>query len=226
MKETSASDRSRSGSTGRSAPSETFLVIAPAGAIAKRRLAAIEQEFPHVTVTRVSLLRQACLRVQPPVSLILIEPGSLHEIAHCAPALQRSHPSASIAAITKTSSLPGPVIGAVRANTIKGIVPMDLPQSVWLSVLDILRKGLPYFPSSVLRTVSPPSEAIHRRLITLTERENRVLELLARGLPSKKIAGELALSEHTVKIHIHHIFAKLGVRTRTEAAAMYHSRHP
>jgi NarL family two-component system response regulator LiaR len=53
---------------------------------------------------------------------------------------------------------------------------------------------------------------------TLTPRELDVLAFLCRGLPNKRIALELGLSEKTVKSHVTHIFAKLGVTDRTQAA--------
>ena len=46
--------------------------------------------------------------------------------------------------------------------------------------------------------------------------------MLASGQPNKIIAGQLNLSEHTVKLHIHRIIGKLGVTNRTEAAIWYH----
>ncbi len=52
---------------------------------------------------------------------------------------------------------------------------------------------------------------------SLTPREREVLDLVARGLPNKQIARELAISEHTVKFHISSMFAKLGAASRTEA---------
>jgi DNA-binding NarL/FixJ family response regulator len=55
---------------------------------------------------------------------------------------------------------------------------------------------------------------------TLTPRELEVLALLCRGLANKRIALELGLSEKTVKAHIGHIFAKLGVTDRTQAALL------
>lgn len=59
------------------------------------------------------------------------------------------------------------------------------------------------------------------RVITnedLTEREEEVLALLREGLSNRQIAHTLWIAESTVKVHIRHIFDKLGVRSRTAAA--------
>jgi DNA-binding NarL/FixJ family response regulator len=51
----------------------------------------------------------------------------------------------------------------------------------------------------------------------LTNREDDVLHLLARGLRNKDIAEQLQITERTVKSHVASIIAKLGVKSRTEA---------
>ncbi|MGB8644412.1 MAG: response regulator transcription factor [Anaerolineae bacterium] len=56
-------------------------------------------------------------------------------------------------------------------------------------------------------------------LAALTEREREVLELLARGLTNKEIAEALVITPNTVKQHLKAIFEKLGVHTRSAAAA-------
>ena len=70
------------------------------------------------------------------------------------------------------------------------------------------------------------SEARRRHRLTsqpaetpLSPRETEVYELLAQGLPNKEIAQNLYISEATVKVHVSRVLEKLGVRTRTEAAA-------
>ena len=52
----------------------------------------------------------------------------------------------------------------------------------------------------------------------LSEREVEVLRLLAQGLTNKDIAQTLILSVRTIEAHLRHIYGKLGVRSRTEAA--------
>lgn len=56
---------------------------------------------------------------------------------------------------------------------------------------------------------------------TLTQREHEVLALVVEGKRNKEIAQELVLSEATVENHLHHIFEKLGVATRTQAVIYY-----
>lgn len=55
---------------------------------------------------------------------------------------------------------------------------------------------------------------------TLTPKELEVLRLLARGQTNKQIAENLFISTSTVKNHVHHIIAKLGVSDRLQAAAL------
>jgi NarL family two-component system response regulator LiaR len=52
----------------------------------------------------------------------------------------------------------------------------------------------------------------------LTPREQQVLDLIGRGFSNKRIALELGVAEKTVKTHVSHVLAKLGVADRTQAA--------
>jgi DNA-binding NarL/FixJ family response regulator len=63
-----------------------------------------------------------------------------------------------------------------------------------------------------VRTIRPTSPE------GLTEREAEVLALLRRGLTNRQIAQALWITESTAKVHVRHIFDKLGVRSRTAAA--------
>ena len=67
----------------------------------------------------------------------------------------------------------------------------------------------------------PEPTAPQRPDAGLSEREREVMELVASGRTNAAIAAECYLSEKTVKNHINHIFAKLGVRTRAEAVSVW-----
>jgi ATP/maltotriose-dependent transcriptional regulator MalT len=58
----------------------------------------------------------------------------------------------------------------------------------------------------------------------LTKRELEVLRLVAAGLPSAEVASRLFLSPHTVHAHLHSIYSKLGVTTRSAATHLAASR--
>jgi DNA-binding NarL/FixJ family response regulator/tetratricopeptide (TPR) repeat protein len=59
-----------------------------------------------------------------------------------------------------------------------------------------------------------------RGLSALTGREREVLDLLVQGRTNREIAGRLYISEKTASVHVSNILAKLGVRSRLEAAAL------
>jgi DNA-binding NarL/FixJ family response regulator len=60
----------------------------------------------------------------------------------------------------------------------------------------------------------------------LSPREMEILALVAQGRANKEIASQLHISPGTVRIHLSHIYEKLHVRCRTEAAAKYFSSQP
>jgi DNA-binding NarL/FixJ family response regulator len=76
--------------------------------------------------------------------------------------------------------------------------------------------------SMLLLTLTPPDSASAQRLrdIALTPRETEVLSWLAKGKTNRDIADILGMSHRTVNKHLEHVFEKLGVETRSAAAAI------
>jgi DNA-binding NarL/FixJ family response regulator len=57
-------------------------------------------------------------------------------------------------------------------------------------------------------------------LIMLSGRQREVMLLVAEGLSNKEIARRLQISDGTVKVHLQHIYSKLGIRNRTMLATL------
>lgn len=87
--------------------------------------------------------------------------------------------------------------------------------------IDVIISGNTYIQPSLLPALNESMEdyALDKEKIEcLTKRELDVLRLISEGCSNKKISDELTISERTVKNHISHIFRKIDVEDRTQAA--------
>ncbi len=87
--------------------------------------------------------------------------------------------------------------------------------------IDVVISGNTYIQPSLLPALNESMEdyALDKEKIEcLTKRELDVLRLISEGCSNKKISDGLSISERTVKNHISHIFRKIGVEDRTQAA--------
>lgn len=87
--------------------------------------------------------------------------------------------------------------------------------------IDVVISGNTYIQPSLLPALNESMEdyALDKeRIECLTNRELDVLRLISEGCSNKKISDELTISERTVKNHISHIFRKINVEDRTQAA--------
>ena len=121
------------------------------------------------------------------------------------------------------------------------LLPMNTNITNWIRLLQLIESGGHYVPPEVMggrarpaASAEPPVSQIGsgagfaspngatNAQDALTPREAEVLSMAAAGSPNKMIANQLQLSEHTVKLYMHRIIGKLGVKNRTEAAIWYH----
>lgn len=178
------------------------------------------------------------------VRIIIVDESLLDDLVRAMPQLRAKFPHAHVALGFRKLDIAARLIDMVRADPSigqVGFLPMNVEVDCWLSVLRLLVWGEYYIPASLMAQVqqapmlSPeipaPDPAVAREAdegdeatvekIHLTERELQVLGSAAEGKQNKIIADELNLSQHTVKLHMHHVIAKLGVHNRTEAAIWY-----
>lgn len=111
------------------------------------------------------------------------------------------------------------------------LLPMHATLETWLCVLGLLGNGVQFIPASAaLKADRSANQTLASfkfegggtaQLPRLTKRESEVLRAIAQGKTNKQIANELEISEHTVKLHVHRLISKLGLKNRTEAAAAY-----
>ena len=132
--------------------------------------------------------------------------------------LRRRLPSTRVIVLTSFAEderlLPAIQAGAA-GYLLKNVAPTELARAVRAAhageaLLD------PLVAARLVEAIAqPPGEPAPDRL---TAREHEVLALIARGFSNKRIARELGIAEKTVKTHVGHVLAKLGVTDRTQAA--------
>jgi DNA-binding NarL/FixJ family response regulator len=90
-------------------------------------------------------------------------------------------------------------------------------------------RGIPVLHPVIARKVArywaQSTDPARPGVTAITLREVEVLDLVAQGLHNKEVAQRLGLSTRTIETHLEHIFAKLGVSSRTEAVTLALTRH-
>lgn len=85
------------------------------------------------------------------------------------------------------------------------------------AIVTVLGGATVITPSIAMEPDAPDLAAPIENSFGLTKREIQILELAARGVTNKQIGEQLNLSNRTIEVHMHNIFMKLGVSSRTEA---------
>ena len=114
------------------------------------------------------------------------------------------------------------VLGAIRAGAQGYLLKHELEKRLPAAIEEILAGGSPLSPSAArvmvqcLREPHPKAEEV-----CLSKRERSVLDCVSRGLTYPEVACALGISVNTVRTHVRHLYAKLDVNTKVEAALLH-----
>ena len=109
------------------------------------------------------------------------------------------------------------ILRAVEAGATSYIL-KNAPREELFRAISATARGEPYLAPSVATRLMSRVRVPDRD--AMSAREVEVLSLVSRGASNKEIARQLRLSEATIKSHLLHIFAKLGVSDRTQAVTL------
>ncbi|MFJ5062443.1 response regulator [Streptomyces nigra] len=145
--------------------------------------------------------------------------GGVAAIAH----LTRTGARARILVLT-TYDTDTDTIPAIEAGA-TGYLLKDAPRDELFTAVRAAAEGRTVLsPAVASRLVSAVRTPRRERDEPLSAREREVLALVARGTSNREIARELFISEATVKTHLTHLYAKLGVNDRAAAVATAYER--
>lgn len=110
------------------------------------------------------------------------------------------------------------IFDALKAGANGYILKSAMPAQLIQAIMELHHGGSP-MSSSIARKVIASFQPVTSKIAeyNLTNRENEILDLLAKGYRYKEIAAKLFVSLETVRSHVHHIYEKLQVSSRTDA---------
>jgi two-component system, NarL family, nitrate/nitrite response regulator NarL len=113
----------------------------------------------------------------------------------------------------------GPVMEAVQLH-VDGLIMKGAGGDTLLLCLQRVLEGTQFLDRDAMRQIVATLATPTAPRLDLTRREQDVAQLVARGNRNKEIARMLDISEGTVKMHLHNLYDKLNVSSRTELAIL------
>lgn len=156
----------------------------------------------------VDLFRQQ----QPDVALLDVRMPKMTGI-EAAVAIRSEYPEARLIALTSYDGEED-IRRAVEAG-VQGFLTKDVLHDELIKTIRAVNSGRSHIPTKLAAKLAAQLERPQ-----LSPREVEVLGLIVRGFGNKQIAFHLNISEETAKNHVKHIFGKLGVQDRTQAATI------
>lgn len=197
------------------------VLVVSSNAFARAGLASLLEGMPGVTVVGTSAVSEAASlagQVLPDVALVDAGAGELEDLDQVA-RLSLAQPGLPIVALAEDL---GGLAQALSFGA-AALLPSGTDARTLAAALLAAVNGLVSVPRSEILALLPVEEpieaAVRAPVESLTAREIEVLQLMARGLTNRQIAGRLHISEHTVKFHAAAILGKVNARSRAEAVA-------
>ena len=161
-----------------------------------------------------------CRSLRPDLALIDVRMPGLDGLATCT-AIKQECPATSVILLTIHEN-PEYLLEAIKAGA-AGYVLKDISQRELIASVQQVLHGESILNKDLMirllrHMASEPAVQEEWPSGRLSPRELEVLQLLTRGQTNREIAHNLTVSTSTVKIHVEHIFSKLGVSDRTQAA--------
>ncbi len=182
--------------------------------------ALVEQRMPDVALQLAGDLNGArsVLAEHPDCRLALLDLGlpdshGLDGIAR----LRELAPALPIVVLS-ADDRPETVLGAIDRGA-AGFIPKSADSAAFAAALREVLEGRVHLPRQALLGADT-AQADDGEALGLSPRQVDVLRLLVEGRSNKMIMRELELSESTVKTHLHAIFRRLGVSSRTQAVVV------
>lgn len=163
---------------------------------------------------------------QPDVVLMDIQLPGMSGI-ECTARLKDFCPNAQIVMVTVYED-PERIFQALRAGACGYLLKRSSPEQVCAAIRDVRQGGAPMSSEIARKVIAQFREPVQQaaELDTLSTREREVLEFVARGMDNKEIASRLGVSVDAVRFHLKHVYSKLHVHTRTQAALKFRSNNP
>lgn len=121
------------------------------------------------------------------------------------------------------------IFEALKAGACGYVLKRSDEQEILDAIAEVRAGGAPMTSQvarMVVRSFSHDSSPERAETNQLSPREAEILALVAKGLSNKEVGNTLSISVGTVRIHLGHIYEKLHVRCRTEAAVKYFRSQP
>ena len=160
---------------------------------------------------------------QPDIVLMDIQLPDISGI-DCTAELKQLLPSVQIIMVTVYEDTER-IFRALRVGASGYLLKRDTPDELISAIREVQQGGAPMSREIARKVIASFKEPLTAaaEVEDLTPREREILELLADGFPNKEIADRVGVSDGTVRWHLRHVYNKLHVRSRTEAALKFRS---